>query len=85
MEDHPLRKRILDRLKTYSDDNIGPDEFTSQQARKSLGLSRWSTDARMAELVEQGLFTMRRLGRGGRKIFKPTQKWLDENSDLAQA
>ncbi len=82
MENHPLRQRVLYQLATVAPNQVGEDEFTITDAMKAMRVSRWTANVKMDVLVADGMFTVRRMGTGGRKIYKPTDKWTRAHSAL---
>ena|SRR3990167_5210099 len=80
-QEHPLRKRILRRLKTeweLRSSILNEDEFTAQDFASEIGFTLAGGRRILAKMVKQGKIVHVRTIGVGRKVYCPTQEWLDK-------
>ena len=80
-QEHPLRKRILHRLKTeweLRSSILDENEFTAQDFASEIGFTLAGGRRILAKMIKEGKIIHTRTIGVGRKVFRPTQAWFDK-------
>jgi len=80
-QEHPLRKRILRQLKTEWKSGsliLEKNEFTAQDFASEIGVTLSSGSRILGKMIKEGKIIHTRTIRMNRKVYCPTQEWLDK-------